>query len=169
MGRTTLTQRSVFGGASTSIAVTRAFPRGEDRAGPRMGRVLFGLFLSAAACGRTNVALTARSDAVPPADAPVCIDIDRASYDTSCRTNSDCILINTGRICAGYNCLCGNAAINVASQPKYEATFNAIPRSTGVLCQCPAQDRPRCIRGSCVLCPYPPKPGVGALGCSDAD
>jgi len=194
IGRKRLNDHFVFGRTDISVSAElpsfrRAYGVGRERRS-RPARTIYpimlGLFLSVVACCRTmgrNVAPTARSGptdggpegsvvdaqahATPAAEASICVDIDRSSYDTSCRADSDCILINSGRICAGYGCLCGNATINVSGRVKYEAVFDSIPRGTGPLCQCPALNRPHCIQGTCILCPYP---GTSASpsGCPDA-
>lgn len=50
-------------------------------------------------------------------------DIRASDYNQSCRTASDCVLIDEGSSCCGA---CGNAAINKADLSKYQA--DAKPR-----------------------------------------
>jgi len=161
----TFNERLVFG---------RSHPQAEGTSGRparTLNSILLGVFLGAAACGRStplNVGPSLADAGPPAADASLCVDIDPSSYDTSCRTDSDCVLINGGRICAGYDCLCGNATINVSGRARYETVFNAIPLGAGPRCSCPALNTPHCIQGACILCPNLGTPGPMPAGCPDA-
>jgi hypothetical protein len=85
-------------------------------------------------------------------DARTCVDIDPASYDTSCQSDSDCIDVSAGVICSGYNCLCGGATINASGQARYEAALASVTRGAGPGCGCPYLGRARCVQSQCVIC-----------------
>jgi hypothetical protein len=82
------------------------------------------------------------------ADGPGCVDIMASSYDQSCKTASDCIIITAGDVCSGA-CACGGATINKSSQAAYEAALDGI---TPAGCPCPASGQPECIGGTCTIC-----------------
>jgi hypothetical protein len=111
-------------------------------------------------CGVTT------ADAGPPppdasGDGNVCVDVDPATYDTSCQQSSDCIDITAGTLCSD-GCLCGGTAINIDGQARYEQTISSLPQ--GEECGCPFFGSPTCVSGQCVICFGP---GQGAAGCPD--
>lgn len=99
-------------------------------------------------------------------DAAVCVDIETSDYDTSCNQDTDCIVINTGEICSGYNCLCGGSTVNADGQAQYDNAISSVDPGPGPMCGCPYFGRPRCIQNVCTFCPAN---GVGSTpaGCPD--
>jgi hypothetical protein len=93
-------------------------------------------------------------------DGAKCVDIDPASFATSCTQDSDCVDVTTGKLCTG-SCQCGGTAINTSGQSRYESDIAAIGR--GAACPCPFEGEPRCVQGACTLC----GPGDTTAGCSD--
>jgi hypothetical protein len=85
-------------------------------------------------------------------DARTCVDIDPATYDTSCQIDSDCIDVSGGVICSGYNCLCGGTAISASEQARYNAALASVPAGPGPHCNCPYFGRARCVQSQCVIC-----------------
>jgi hypothetical protein len=101
------------------------------------------------------------SDASAPVDAgPACVYIDPATYDQSCKQDSDCIEITPGRICSG-DCACGGAAVNSDGEARFDAAINSLVLAA---CPCVSNARPRCVQGTCTQC------GIGTglpPGCPD--
>jgi hypothetical protein len=87
------------------------------------------------------------------ADAGGCVDLDPASFDTSCQADSDCEPIYYGTICPGWTCACSNAAINIASLSSYQQVYRTVPPETGDPCECPASvgGPVRCVAHECVM------------------
>jgi len=82
-----------------------------------------------------------------------CVNIDPSSYDRSCRSDSDCVLMTSGSICAPRGCLCPNAAINVNDWNGYWQAVSALPQSPAP-CRCgDSFDSPRavCSHGVCTV------------------
>jgi len=81
-------------------------------------------------------------------DSGDCAEIDLATYDRSCRTDSDCIPIATGTVCPG--CMCSSAAINVSGRDRYFRTLLQLPPASGT-CQggCPGAGAATCVHGVC--------------------
>jgi hypothetical protein len=74
--------------------------------------------------------------------------IGMGGYDDSCVMPTDCIAVFMGNLCDG--CSCGNAAINVADQSKYDA--ESAKKHQGVPpggCFCP-MTKVTCSQGTCV-------------------
>jgi hypothetical protein len=91
-----------------------------------------------------------------------CVEVDISTYDTSCTTASDCIVIGQGDICADNCGSCPTAPVSASEQARYNQAISGI-HFQGV-CACPAEIAPSCVRGKCVEC----FPGVDLPGCSDA-
>jgi hypothetical protein len=63
--------------------------------------------------------------------------IDAASYDTTCRTDSDCKTIYTGEVCSA--CKCATAAVNTAGFAQYQKDIAGVACTPGpMLCDCVA-------------------------------
>jgi hypothetical protein len=90
-------------------------------------------------------------------DAPSggCVDIDPSTYSTACGTDTDCIVIQGGEICDN-DCFCGNTAVSVAGQARYDAAIMGI--LPGGDCPCTDLPAPRCVMGECVVCSGPNQP-----------
>jgi hypothetical protein len=97
-------------------------------------------------------------EGVPDTGAPLCVDVDLSTYDTSCTQDSDCVEINAGEICPRTTCLCGGSAVNVSEQARYEAAIAPIvaadsaPSPMPFVCGCPFFGNPVCAKGQCTLC-----------------
>jgi hypothetical protein len=100
-------------------------------------------------------------------DGATCVNIDVSTYDTSCQTDSDCINVSAGKICSGYNCLCGGATINADGQARYNAALASVEAGPGPYCGCPYFGRPRCLQAQCVYCPSSIGPMPAPPGCPD--
>ena len=79
---------------------------------------------------------------------PMCVDIDLSTYDQSCQSPSDCIVVAGGRHCVGQ-CLCGGATVNRSEGARYQSAIAGL--SPGV-CGCPAEVSPSCLGNRCTLC-----------------
>jgi len=120
---------------------------------------------SDASTGRDGALGAAGADGGGEADATVggadgCV-ISVSDYNTSCATDSECVLIGVGNYCTQQACNCGVAYINKQSLGRYQADFASTPaaRSTsGAMCNCPSYDlNGCCIAGRCGACPPPPR------------
>jgi hypothetical protein len=94
---------------------------------------------------------------------PACVDVELQNFVLSCHTESDCVVVSAGLLCAGQ-CACSNSAISVSDEALYDAEVSPVKPGA---CPC-AQPLPgalRCVQGQCAYC-------SGALGeppgCSDA-
>jgi hypothetical protein len=123
-----------------------------------------------AACGgetgqpyRLDASSEASSDAGDDApNSDPCVTVDIATYDTSCRVDSDCVLARVGVVCSGgFGCICGGAAINIDGQARY---ITQTAKIQGVIgdpgpCACAAVSAAKCVLGPsggvCADCPYP--------------
>jgi hypothetical protein len=99
------------------------------------------------------------SDASTGSDAGQCVDIDLASYDSSCTKASDCTLIPTGEVCSG-SCECGASPINLSGVARFKEATAGI---TFADCPCISPGPLDCIGGTCTLCSGSPLPA----GCAD--
>jgi len=130
--------------------------------------------VGALACGgRVGSPVTVTPDGgttiITQVDGATCVDIEAASYDTSCNVDSDCVGIAVGQLCDGscYGCL-PNTAINVSGEARYQAA--TAPVSGGIECSCPAGSAPRCFNNACILCPFGPDEPTGCNpGGDDSD
>ena len=90
-----------------------------------------------------------RMDGCPNGNA--CGSIRAQDYDQTCKTNSDCVGVTEGDLCAPNVCSnCKNAAINVGAQAKYAADFES-KDSTPFICPCPSGPSIVCQGGTCQL------------------
>ncbi len=92
------------------------------------------------------------ADASPPTggkDASTCVDIDIATYSTSCTQTSDCIVIGSGELCS-HECYCPTTPVSASEQQRFDDATAGI---TFGACSCPAYPAPQCFRGQCVVCP----------------
>jgi hypothetical protein len=85
---------------------------------------------------------------------PIAVD----SYDQSCVTSADCVLVSTGDMCAPcFGCELG--AINRNAQARHDADVASFPYGTTRLgCDCVAPPALCCVGGRCQsdpLCPDP--------------
>jgi hypothetical protein len=85
---------------------------------------------------------------------PVIIDV--TTYDTSCRTDSDCRLIYGGEVCSACRCL--TAAVNLGAYTEYQNQVSAVQCTPPpVACDCAAQTQFACVGatqtalGACTL------------------
>ena len=129
--------------------------------------------------GGTDAALSADCPAsgtidatTTPWDGGRCIYVDVTTYDVSCNADSDCMAIAGGMVCNGA---CGNAAINVDGQTRYDtAVFREGPGSLpGWGHSCPGfLGNARCVKGPCGgVCTWCPSAISGnpiPQGCPDA-
>jgi hypothetical protein len=77
------------------------------------------------------------------------VSINLASFDQSCNSDSDCVLVpGGGTFCDGY-CGCPTAAINSSGQASYNAALS--PLTTGD-CFCPSSGSPSCQNHVCTSC-----------------
>jgi hypothetical protein len=90
--------------------------------------------------------------------AGTCVDVVASDYDTSCRSDSDCITITAGHLCSGQ-CACGGTTVNVDGEARYQAALSSLQLGE---CNCPLQIAPRCVANVCTLC----EPG-GPATCAD--
>ena len=95
---------------------------------------------------------------------PSCVDVDISSFDVSCRNDGDCIEVTTGEICSD-SCACGGSAISATEEQRYEEETSGIPTEA---CPCVSAGSPRCVAGSCAICPPPSNPNQPAA-CLDRD
>jgi hypothetical protein len=90
-------------------------------------------------------------DAGSSGDGGTCVDIVPSSYDQSCTTNSDCIIISAGELCSNDGCRCGGWSINKSDEARYEKAVP--PVAPGAMqCECPLIGHPKCVHGTCHDC-----------------
>ena len=97
------------------------------------------------------------SDADVDASGPSCTNIQASSYDLSCTSDTDCVVVGGfGSSCTA--CLnCPRAALNKASEPQYWADEGKA--TVGILsCFCTTPPRSCCIRGICQVGDLAPEP-----------
>ncbi len=82
-------------------------------------------------------------------DGAACVDINAASYDTSCTTASDCTTIQTGTVCSG-SCGCGGTPVNTSGLARYQAATSGLSFEA-----CPCAELPiGCVNGQCTTCMF---------------
>jgi hypothetical protein len=83
-----------------------------------------------------------------------CVTVDPSTYDRACASDSDCMAVIGGTLCAGA-CACpANAAINVDGQSRYQQTISVLPPISFECNGCPPEaPRVLCIQGLCTYCP----------------
>lgn len=81
-------------------------------------------------------------------DGGTCVDINPASYETSCNSDSDCTLVRTGDICDGQ-CSCGDTPINQSGISKYQAATSGLSLEA---CPCVFPGTVNCVASQCTLC-----------------
>jgi hypothetical protein len=81
-------------------------------------------------------------------DGGTCVDVNAASYDTSCTTDGDCTLVRTGDICDGQ-CSCGDTPISQSDLSKYQAATSGL---TLEACPCIFPGTVNCVANQCTLC-----------------
>jgi hypothetical protein len=81
-------------------------------------------------------------------DGGTCVDVNPASYVTSCSSDSDCTLVRTGNICDGQ-CSCGDTPINQSGLSKYQAATSGL---TLEACPCVFPGTVSCVASECTLC-----------------
>jgi hypothetical protein len=74
-----------------------------------------------------------------------CVEIDIATYDTSCNTPADCIYITSGQVCDGFCSVCGDSLVNASETARYEAATASLVSGT---CGC-FQSTPQCTNHHC--------------------
>jgi hypothetical protein len=79
-------------------------------------------------------------------------DIDAATYDATCRADTDCSLIYTGEVCS--SCRCATAAVNASGYAAYQKDV------AGVQCT-PVPAACDCAARTSVSCALPTTPGLG--------
>jgi hypothetical protein len=79
-----------------------------------------------------------------------CVNVDPASYDTSCNAASDCFPLQAGSVCDG-SCACGNFAANKSGQTRYSNEIGSLRLAA---CFCPALSI-ACVNGKCIACGSP--------------
>jgi hypothetical protein len=61
-----------------------------------------------------------------------------SSYDQSCKSDADCVLVGEGDACGGCQLACPSAAINVHAKGQYDADVAVTPASAQHgNCNCP--------------------------------
>jgi hypothetical protein len=92
----------------------------------------------------------------------LCANIDYSTYDRSCCSDSDCIMLpGSDLLCTG-DCACGDGcgtAVNAAGQARYQQTVAPVLPSLDPNCNCGAawsESRPVCRQGVCTLEPLNP-------------
>jgi hypothetical protein len=111
-------------------------------------------------CFETSADLTGETSYCCPCEGvSACVTVDPSTYDRSCGSDSDCMAVIGGTLCAG-SCACpSNAAINVDGQSRYQQTIAALPPISFECNGCPPEaPRVLCTQGTCTYCPR------GALG-----
>ena len=89
-------------------------------------------------------------------DTGACIVLDPATFDQTCKQDSDCLAATGGTFCSNAPwCMCPGATINVDGQSRYDAILQEIqsnlkPGPGG--CSCPFFGTPRCVAKLCTLC-----------------
>lgn len=106
----------------------------------------------------------ADAQAYETSDGTACIDISTSSYQTSCHTAADCVVVTTGHLCPGA-CFCGGATINASGQAAYEQATQGLGNGG---CPCPSGPEPECISGTCTLCYGGPNDPAGCEASPDA-
>jgi hypothetical protein len=82
-----------------------------------------------------------------------CVSVDLSTYDRSCVSDSDCIAVIGGTLCAGTCACAANAAINIDGQSRYLQTVAAQLSPISLECNgCPPDARVLCIQGLCGYC-----------------
>jgi hypothetical protein len=91
-----------------------------------------------------------------------CVDVDLSTFDTSCVTNSDCTVIQSGQICDG-SCECGGSPVNVDGEATYQQDVSGIVFAG---CPCAAELPPACVGNICTTCTGSPSdpPECGDTG-----
>jgi hypothetical protein len=80
---------------------------------------------------------------------PTCGTIRAADYDQTCTTDSDCVGVVEGNLCAPNLCSnCTNAAVSGKAQAQYEADFSSKLRSPSI-CPCGLGPAIVCKDGVC--------------------
>ncbi len=83
-------------------------------------------------------------------DGAVCVDINLATYDTSCNSDSDCSLIVGGQICS-RSCLCPGAPVSASEVSRYQSAISVLPPAVQT-CDCALLGVPRCVNKTCTIC-----------------
>jgi hypothetical protein len=76
--------------------------------------------------------------------------IRASDYDRSCVSDSDCVLVQEGNVCApdcGF--LCSQAVINTCAAPAYMDALARAPTHSTANCSCPNMSPPCCRAGIC--------------------
>jgi hypothetical protein len=107
------------------------------------------LLAGGTACTSTNTAPPSEAGA---SDAAGCAEIRASSYDQSCKSDSDCAMVNVGNACVECVFACGEhvGAINVGALAQYMADVDKTPAGAA-LCGCGLVLRPPlcCRSGQC--------------------
>jgi formylglycine-generating enzyme required for sulfatase activity len=81
-----------------------------------------------------------------------CTEIAASSYDQSCKSDSDCVLVHVGSACGGCVFACGQnvGAVNAAATAQYIADVAKTPAGVGYcFCRFEAVPAPCCRDGQC--------------------
>ncbi len=89
-----------------------------------------------------------------------CVNVDLSTYDQSCQTSDDCIIVTAGLRCPGA-CDCGGAAVNVSEQHRYQ---NSVGSLDTLDCPCAAEGPAACIENRCTVCAVGPNAAAGCPG-----
>ena len=92
----------------------------------------------------------------------LCANIDLSTYDRSCCSDSDCVIVpsGSGLFCSGACACggCGGTAVNADGQARYEQTVAPVLPSLNYNCNCPACSSessafggPVCVQGVCTV------------------
>lgn len=79
--------------------------------------------------------------------------IHASDYDQSCETDSDCVGVGEGNLCAACSAVCPTAAINQSALGQYDADIDKLGELTDpnvtIDCGCPALFPVCCDAGRC--------------------
>jgi hypothetical protein len=131
-----------------------------SRALARVSLLALGLL---AACGGRQLGGNPDAGDFTGPDGATCVEIDPSTYDQSCTSDSDCILIKSGDVCS-RDCLCGDSPVSASEMSRYESALSVLPPPS-LGCACGDFGGAQCIHGECTLC----GPGSTNAGCYDGD
>ena len=94
--------------------------------------------------------LAANGGSVGTSDGGVCVNIDLATYDQSCTTEADCVLVAAGLLCSG-DCGCPGSTINSSGIARYAAETSSVSLLN---CPCVASGVVHCLQSVCKICGY---------------
>ncbi len=89
--------------------------------------------------------------------------VDASEWDKSCSSDSDCVIVHEGDVCA--RCICGGTPVNVSEEPKYREALESIDCNPGPSdCDCPLASDAWCDAGTCEVGTNPACTGIDGDG-----